>query len=101
MLMVGVERFELPTLWSQTRCATRLRYTPPKRWVGRYTVHLDTATTKIDFFHIVSLSAETIVQMRAIQQNRMAAGGLTLTWSRSIPDLSYMTRFGYVVPVRQ
>ena len=27
--MVGVERFELPTLWSQTRCATRLRYTPP------------------------------------------------------------------------
>ena len=28
--MVGVERFELPTLWSQTRCATRLRYTPTK-----------------------------------------------------------------------
>ncbi len=26
--MVGVEKFELPTLWSQTRCATRLRYTP-------------------------------------------------------------------------
>ena len=26
--MVGVERFELPALWSQTRCATRLRYTP-------------------------------------------------------------------------
>ena len=26
--MVGVERFELPTPWSQTRCATRLRYTP-------------------------------------------------------------------------
>ena len=26
--MVGVERFELPTLWSQTRCATRLRYAP-------------------------------------------------------------------------
>ena len=28
ILMVGVERFELPTLWSQTKCATRLRYTP-------------------------------------------------------------------------
>ena len=26
--MVGVEGFEPPTLWSQTRCATRLRYTP-------------------------------------------------------------------------
>ena len=26
--LVGVERFELPALWSQTRCATRLRYTP-------------------------------------------------------------------------
>ncbi len=26
--MVGVEGFEPPTLWSQTRCATKLRYTP-------------------------------------------------------------------------
>ena len=26
--MVGVEGFEPPALWSQTRCATRLRYTP-------------------------------------------------------------------------
>ncbi len=30
--MVGVERFELPALWSQTRCATRLRYTPTARF---------------------------------------------------------------------
>ena len=28
--LVGVERFELPTSWSQTRRATRLRYTPKK-----------------------------------------------------------------------
>ena len=27
-LMVGAERFELPTLCSQNRCATRLRYAP-------------------------------------------------------------------------
>lgn len=26
--MVGVKRFELPTPWSQTKCATKLRYTP-------------------------------------------------------------------------
>ena len=26
--LVGVEGFEPPALWSQTRCATRLRYTP-------------------------------------------------------------------------
>jgi hypothetical protein len=26
--MVGVQGFEPWTLWSQTRCATRLRYTP-------------------------------------------------------------------------
>ena len=26
--MVGVAGFEPATLWSQTRCATRLRYTP-------------------------------------------------------------------------
>ena len=29
--VVGAERFELPTLWSQTRCATRLRYAPTYR----------------------------------------------------------------------
>lgn len=43
--MVGVEGFEPPALWSQTICATRLRYTPnslrqPKKetlynWCGR------------------------------------------------------------------
>jgi hypothetical protein len=27
-LLVGAEGFEPPTLWSQTRCATRLRYAP-------------------------------------------------------------------------
>lgn len=44
--MVGVERFELPTLWSQTRCATRLRYTPCRDWQGEYTVHFALATHK-------------------------------------------------------
>lgn len=44
--MVGVERFELPTLWSQTRCATRLRYTPYLGWLGEYTVHPAPATHK-------------------------------------------------------
>ncbi len=28
IIMVGAGGFELPTLWSQTRCATRLRYAP-------------------------------------------------------------------------
>ena len=27
-ILVGVAGFEPATLWSQTRCATRLRYTP-------------------------------------------------------------------------
>ncbi len=28
--MVGEEGFEPPTLWSQTRCATKLRYSPER-----------------------------------------------------------------------
>ncbi|CDT49206.1 hypothetical protein VCR5J5_340017 [Vibrio crassostreae] len=28
LYMVGEEGFEPPTLWSQTRCATKLRYSP-------------------------------------------------------------------------
>ncbi len=28
--MVGEEGFEPPTLWSQTRCATKLRYSPKR-----------------------------------------------------------------------
>ena len=31
-LMVGAIGFEPTTLWSQTRCATRLRYTPIRRF---------------------------------------------------------------------
>jgi hypothetical protein len=33
--MVGVERFELPTSCSQSRRATRLRYTPDSRSVRK------------------------------------------------------------------
>ena len=29
-MVVGEEGFEPPTLWSQTRCATKLRYSPTK-----------------------------------------------------------------------
>jgi hypothetical protein len=28
LMVVGEEGFEPPTLWSQTRCATKLRYSP-------------------------------------------------------------------------
>ena len=33
--VVGAEGFEPPTLWSQTRCATRLRYAPAGPSVAR------------------------------------------------------------------
>ncbi len=37
-MVVGEEGFEPPTLWSQTRCATKLRYSPSfyslKEWGG-------------------------------------------------------------------
>ena len=33
--LVGVKGFEPSTLWSQTRCATRLRYTPKLRILAR------------------------------------------------------------------
>jgi hypothetical protein len=36
ILVVGAERFELPTLWSQTRCATRLRYAPHRTSLPSY-----------------------------------------------------------------
>lgn len=32
--LVGVKRLELPAPWSQTTCATKLRYTPTKRCCG-------------------------------------------------------------------
>ena len=35
--MVGAARFELAALWSQTRCATRLRYAP---FMVRRTAHI-------------------------------------------------------------
>ena len=37
--MVGVKRFELPTLCSQSRCATKLRYTPRTDVLTTYTLY--------------------------------------------------------------
>ena len=42
--MVGVQGFEPWTPWSQTRCATRLRYTP-KNWCP----HHDSNTAPTDY----------------------------------------------------
>jgi hypothetical protein len=33
--LVGAGRFELPTPCSRSKCATRLRYAPPDRFVAR------------------------------------------------------------------
>ena len=41
--MVGAKGFEPSTLWSQTRCATRLRYTPTAGILTRALVHTDRA----------------------------------------------------------
>ena len=46
ILMVGAEGFEPPTLCSQSRCATRLRYAPILRIVSHSKVlRLDAPTT--------------------------------------------------------
>ena len=34
LIVVGEEGFEPPTLWSQTRCATKLRYSPTNSFLG-------------------------------------------------------------------
>ena len=46
-MMVGAARFELATLWSQTRCATRLRYAPKTQRM--YIKSNDTAINLIRF----------------------------------------------------
>ena len=38
--MVGAERFELPTPWSQTRCATGLRYAPTNKLESSFIYNL-------------------------------------------------------------
>ena len=37
--MVGAKGFEPSTLWSQTRCATRLRYAPIKKLTEKTKAH--------------------------------------------------------------
>ncbi len=39
--MVGVEGFEPPTLCSQSRCATKLRYTPTMYIIGQQVCRFD------------------------------------------------------------
>src|SRR5436305_1018602 len=43
--MVGAERFELPTLCSQSRCATRLRYAPTLVIIAPWAPNLKSQTS--------------------------------------------------------
>ncbi len=65
--LVGVERFELPTSWSQTRRATRLRYTPE-----RATLYL--STDKRSIFQSIPSSLSHIwksLKNREVFQNQI------------------------------
>ena len=53
--MVGEEGFEPPTLWSQTRCATKLRYSPGTLCIVRILIF--GASPLADFFCIFVLFA--------------------------------------------
>ncbi len=55
--MVGEEGFEPPTLWSQTRCATKLRYSP-ERCIC-YSFFLEAQALKPDFLLSFSRSVKT------------------------------------------
>ena len=63
-VMVGAAGFELATLWSQTRCATRLRYAPTKN-------------------RIVGASAERGHE-RGHERSRVRGGERRLAWFTSI-----------------
>jgi hypothetical protein len=68
--MVGAAGFEPATLWSQTRCATRLRYTPNSSVILASGYHAKGATTSFlrkrnanlfcngVFYHIANLQTE-------------------------------------------
>ena len=47
--MVGVKRFELPTLCSQSRCATKLRYTPQYARLTTFTIYNKNALLSMIF----------------------------------------------------
>ena len=55
MEMVGVERFELPALWSQTRCATRLRYTPTLLYYPHYS-YFSSLLHMQNWFYLIFIS---------------------------------------------
>ena len=60
--LVGAEGFEPPTLWSQTRCATRLRYAPTSRPLSH-----------VDRTHAVAFCCEHTVAQRQLIECRVAA----------------------------
>ena len=74
--MVGAEGFEPPTLCSQSRCATRLRYAPTVR-----SMELNAATSKL-YRDRISLERAVFSPIRAItvkpertsRQHRSASG---------------------------
>jgi hypothetical protein len=72
--MVGVQGFEPWTPWSQTRCATRLRYTPkllvPSVWFEQTTYRLQGGCSTTE------LTGLKLTNNGALTQNRTANYGL-------------------------
>ena len=60
--MVGVAGFEPATLWSQTRCATRLRYTPSDVLIQYLLIISNIKITKLKVFLLKSDIKTMIIQ---------------------------------------
>ena len=73
--MVGETRFELATLWSQTRCATRLRHSPI---IYSYSVCVFLATYKSENYLIHRIINQFSHQIRLMTISKQSNVFLTL-----------------------
>ena len=83
--MVGETGFEPATLWSQTKCATRLRHSPT--WSENFSTLLVVAEPLVLMFDIRCFSGESLTY--APQQKRPSA----FVCGHELPDLRVV--YGY------
>ena len=74
--MVGAARFELATLWSQTRCATRLRYAPQLN----FTILLLTIFPELNLIPQVSLEPSNVRSQSSLHEDSY----ISLSWSQQL-----------------
>ena len=85
-MMVGERGFEPPTHWSQTSCATKLRYSPMGANITAVTLERQSLFPKI---RLIAWKASSALNTSLLNKIQARITALSHYWQWQVPGTSY------------